>query len=192
MEQERPLKRFCPSCGENADTLVMEKAGNSPGEITEELCCNICGMLVEDRCKKEVTPADSILIADDSQMMREFMHDALTASNLCRMVVTSNDGSEFITRFSRGISEKKRFSLVVLDVAMPVLNGINAAIAMRAIEKALKMKATPILFCTAYKCDENFRKVLSFCTPARYLNKGSSSTPDMLATRIKQIVELLL
>ena len=63
---------------------------------------------------------------------------------------------------------------------------------MRAIEKALNINPTPILFFTAYKCDENFKKIFSFCEPAKYVNKGVSSTPDQLASRIAQVVERLL
>ncbi|MDH3974980.1 MAG: response regulator [Deltaproteobacteria bacterium] len=189
---EAAKRMFCPSCGENVDTFVLEREGAAPGDLAEELLCSHCGMLVVDQCKKEVSPVESILICDDSSMIRELLGDVLTKSKLAKKVVASRDGSDFITCFTKSIMEKSFFSLVVLDLAMPVLNGTNAAIAMRAIEKAHHMKPAPILFFTAYKCDENFKKVLSFCKPALYVNKGVSSTPDLLASRISQVVERLL
>lgn len=192
MGEQRDTKKFCPSCGENVDTLVLEKAGKAVGEMEEELLCSHCGMRVDDRCKREVKPADSILICDDSLMIRELLGDVLVKNKLALNVITARDGSDFITCFTQGINKKAFFNLVVLDLAMPVLNGTNAAIAMRAIEKANHLTPTPILFFTAYKCDENFKKVLAFCKPALYLNKGVSSTPDLLASRISQVVERLL
>ena len=64
---------------------------------------------------------------------------------------------------------------------MPVVNGVNAAIAMRAIEKGYDLKKPiPILFFTAKQCDETFKKVLSYTTPAKYINKGTGTSPDPL------------
>ena len=192
MGQDTIKRGFCPSCGENVDTYVLEREGDSIGEVLEEACCIHCGMHVYDQCKKEVKPVKSILIADDSLMIRELISDVLTTKKLTKKVVASKDGADFITLFSKAISQKDPFSLVVLDVSMPILSGINAAIAMRAIEKALNTNPTPILFFTAYKCDDNFKKVLSYCKPAKYVNKGVSSTPDQLASRIAQVLERLL
>ena len=149
-------------------------------------------MIVDDITPKEVIPAKSILVCDDSSMMRDLLRGVLIENKLTDIVVASKDGADFITLFCRHIEGKKPFTLVVLDVAMPVPNGVNAAISMRAIEKALNIKATPILFFTGQKCDENFKKVLSYCKPALYVNKGISSTPDLLSSRIGQVVRQLL
>lgn len=192
MGHNKSIKRFCPGCGEDVDTYVMERLVSSFGEIKEELCCINCSMPVEDRCKKEFVSAEAILVSDDSSMIRELLCDFLTKNKLSKKVVPSKNGSDFITLFSRSISKKALYSLVVLDVGMPVLNGINAAIAMRAIEKALKMDPTPILFFTAHKCDEKFKRVLSHCKPAHYVNKGGGAKPDLLASRIGQVVKRLL
>lgn len=199
MPEESASKKFCPSCGENVETYVVDRGGIvgsggtvKPGDKKEECCCIYCGMIVHDPAPKKVIPAKSILVCDDSSMMRELLRDVLIENKLTDTVVASKDGSDFITLFCRHIQDKKPFSLVVLDVAMPVLNGVNAAISMRAIEKALNIKATPILFFTGQKCDENFKKVLSYCKPALYVNKAISSTPDLLSSRIAQVAEQLL
>ncbi len=199
MGQKSEAKKYCPSCGEYVDIYVVDrdaavgKGGVLPPESRhEDTCCIFCGMIVMDVEQKKVVPAKSILLCDDSAMMRELLGDVMRTNNLAEKVVPSKDGSDFLTLFAKNISEKSPFSLVVLDVAMPILNGINAAIAMRAIEKALKMRATPVLFFTAQKCDDNFKKVLAYCKPALYINKGVSSTPEQLGSRISQVVEHLL
>lgn len=187
-------KKFCPSCGENVDTYFVDRSGGveCEGKKRGDICCIFCGMIVEDISGSDVIPAKSILISDDSAMVRELITDMLKENGLTKEVIASKDGSDFITLFVRKISEKSPFSLVILDVSMPILNGVNAAIAMRAIEKALKMKSTPVLFFTAQKCDENFKKVLAYCKPALYVNKGVSSTPDLLASRVSQVISKLL
>jgi hypothetical protein len=63
---------------------------------------------------------------------------------------------------------------------------------MRAIEKPMKLPSIPILFFTAQKCDDNFKKVLSYCKPAQYINKAVSSTPELLASRIRNVIIQLL
>ncbi len=187
-------KKFCPSCGENVDTYFVDRSGGveSEGKKKGDICCIFCGMIVEDISGNDVIPAKSILISDDSAMVRELITDMLKENGLTKDVIASKDGSDFITLFVKKISKKTPFSLVILDVSMPILNGVNAAIAMRAIEKALKMKSTPVLFFTAQKCDENFKKVLAYCKPALYVNKGVSSTPDLLASRVSQVIIKLL
>ena len=199
MGEEEAQKKFCPSCGENVETYVVDRGGIvgsggtiKPGDRREECCCIYCGMIVVDKSAQKIKPVKSILVCDDSSMLRELLKDVLVDNNLTKEVVTSKDGADFITVFCRHIKNKKPFSLVVLDVAMPILNGINAAISMRAIEKALKSKPTPVLFFTGSKCDENFKKLLSYCKPALYVNKGVSSTPDLLSSRISKVVEQLL
>ena len=196
MGNESKGKKFCPSCGENVDTYFVDRSGGTEnkGKKRGDICCIFCGMIVEDVSStgSDVTPAKSILISDDSAMVRELVADMLKENGLTKDVIASKDGSDFITLFVKKISEKTPFSLVILDVSMPILNGVNAAISMRAIEKALKMKSTPVLFFTAQKCDDNFKKVLAYCKPALYVNKGVSSTPDLLASRVSQVITKLL
>jgi len=188
------LKGFCPGCGEHVETYVVEREGSSFGEIKEESCCIFCGMIVEDVSGRKFVPAESVIVADDSAMIRELLRDLLVHKSITEIggVAECGDGSSFITMFTRRAVEGNPFSVAILDIAMPILNGVNAAIAMRAIEKALGLKHTPILFFTAHKCDDNFKKVLSYCRPALYVNKGTSSTPDLLSSRVGQVVVRLL
>lgn len=178
--------KFCPACGENVETYLIDRQG------TKERCCIHCGMLVEGISQKNVSPASIAIIADDSPMIRELLADVLVTESLAGKVIGCNDGVDFISTYSARLKDAEPVSLVVLDVAMPLLNGVNAAIAMRAIEKGFKLPPAPILFFTAQKCDENFQKVLAYCKPAQYVNKGASSTPEMLASRVSHVAKMLL
>lgn len=180
------MTKFCPSCGEDVETYTIDRMG------AKELLCIHCGMILEDLAHKKVIPAEMVIAADDSPMIVELLKDVMVKGSLANEVVGCHDGVDFLSTFTRIIKEENPVSLVVLDVLMPLLNGVNAAIAMRAVEKGLQIHPVPILFFTALKCDENFQKVLTYCKPAEYINKGASSTPDQLASRIKQVTIKLL
>ena len=186
-------KKFCPSCGENVDTFIVERGKNTETQKTiEQECCIFCGMLVEEAPAGNLARVNTILVADDSAMIRALLKDVITENKLSNKVETCDHGADFITVFTRMLRENDPAALIVLDVAMPVLNGVNAAIAARAIEKSFAQKPAPIMFFTAQRCDENFKKVLAFCKPALYLNKASSSTPDELFSRVDRVVKQLM
>ncbi|MEK7851279.1 MAG: response regulator [Deltaproteobacteria bacterium] len=180
------MTKFCPACGENVETYIIDRMG------FKEMLCIHCGMIVEDMSHKKVIPAELVIAADDSLMIVELLKEMMVKGSLATEVVGCHDGVDFLSTFIRKLKEENSISLVILDVAMPLLNGVNAAIALRAVEKGLNIPPTPILFFTAQKCDENFQKVLTYCKPAEYVNKGISSTPDQLASRIKQVTIKLL
>jgi len=179
------MTKFCPACGENVETYTIDKP------YRKEVCCIHCGMIVEGLEAPQISAGNIVIIADDSPMIREMLKDVFISGSLAGEVIGCKDGYDFISTYVKKLKEGKTVSLVVLDVSMPILNGVNAAIAMRATEKD-DIRAVPILFFTAQKCDENFQKVLDYCKPAQYVNKGVSSTPELLASRVTQVVKMLL
>ncbi len=183
-------EKYCSGCGENVETYIdLQTEGT---ELVERESCVFCGMAVEDVPHEEEVTAGTILLSDDSPMMREMLADAIMESKLAEEVVASDHGAHFLTDFTTMAIEKKPVSLLVLDVSMPVFNGVNAAIAVRAVEKSFKMRPTPIMFFTAHKCDDSFKKVLNYCRPALYLNKGSSASPAELTARVSRVIRQLL
>ena len=82
-----------------------------------------------------------ILVADDEPSIREIL-----SIQLARMgfeVVTAEDGLEAVAAY-----EAQRPDLVLLDVMMPRLNGLNACQQIRTLEKK-SGRRVPILFLTA-------------------------------------------
>ena len=177
--------KYCAGCGENVETFTSLRMDNE-NAVDEERCIH-CDMRMEDLSHEQPTALGIVLLSDDSLMMREMLTDVIINNRLAREVVTSKQGAEFLTQFTRMTIERKEVSMVVLDVTMPLFGGVNAAIALRAVEKAFKIKPTPIMFFTANKCDERFKKLLHYCKPALYLNKGISSTPEALSGRISNV-----
>jgi DNA-binding response OmpR family regulator len=82
-----------------------------------------------------------ILVADDEPSLREIL-----SIQLARMgfeVVTAEDGLEAVATY-----EAEKPDLVLLDVMMPRLNGLNACQQIRTLEKK-SGRRVPVLFLTA-------------------------------------------
>ncbi|MFI5350402.1 MAG: response regulator transcription factor [Elusimicrobiota bacterium] len=82
-----------------------------------------------------------ILVADDEPSIREIL-----SIQLARMgfeIVTAEDGLEAVAAY-----EAQKPDLVLLDVMMPRLNGLNACQQIRMLEKK-SGRRVPVLFLTA-------------------------------------------
>jgi DNA-binding NarL/FixJ family response regulator len=91
-----------------------------------------------------------ILIADDHDVVRSGIRTLLEGHPGWTVCGEARDGREAVAKV-----EELRPDLVVLDVAMPMLNGMDAA---RQILKA--RPGMPILIFTLYESDELIRQVL--------------------------------
>ena len=121
------------------------------------------------------------------------IEDMLVEKKLARSIVAVPDGQAFLAMFTQRLRENKPVDLVMLDIQMPVLNGFNAAVAMRGIEKGFGRETlTPLMFFSSQPCDEKARKVLDFCGRALYVNKVASTNIADLADRVEQVLVDLL
>lgn len=134
---------------------------------------------------------EQVVVAEDSALLREVIKDALAEAGVSHEVKTCGNGEEFLQAMADGIWREHLPDLAILDVGMPVLNGYYTAIALRSIERGLRVPPTPIVFFTAHACDETFRKVLDYTQPARYLNKGVDAVPARVAERLVQVLASL-
>ncbi len=89
-----------------------------------------------------------ILVADDENKICYTISDYLTAKGF--EVITVSDGKQAVDMFSL-----EEFDLVVLDVMMPVMNGLVACSEIR------KISNVPILFLSALGEEEDFLKGFS-------------------------------
>jgi CheY-like chemotaxis protein len=81
---------------------------------------------------------------------------------------------------------------VILDLEMPIMDGITAARTMRVIEEKYQVKHIPILFFSARKCDDALKQHLDTFNPAVYINKGSSTDPADLIERVDRLITHIL
>lgn len=187
-----PNKLYCPSCGEDVEYFVMLSEGN---ELTH---CSICGLILQReepdaKAHERIKTLQNVVAAEDSPVLLKTLSQMLVDRNITKTVEACKNGEEFISSVVERLKNNLPISLVILDVNMPVLNGINAAVIFRAIERGFgKKRPTPILFFTSYRCDDTFKKVLKYCAPAKYINKGTGSSPEEFAQRLYQVVSQLL
>jgi two-component system sensor histidine kinase/response regulator len=82
-----------------------------------------------------------VLIAEDNKINQKVMLRMLGAMGIADPVMV-DDGEKAVNEFS-----KNEFDIVILDLNMPVMNGLEAAKLMRMIE--VDGKHVPIIACTA-------------------------------------------
>lgn len=181
-------KTYCPSCGVEVDTYVILESGS------EVIHCASCGLTLTEHL--EPPPAkilDCIIYAEDSDLLRNLITRLLVDKKIGREVIPCKNGAEFISHATRRLREKQPVNLGILDVEMPIINGIQAAFSLREIEKGLGAnKKIPLLFFTVRKCDEEFKKFLKSFQPSSYVNKGASDSPEELANRAYRVISRLL
>ncbi len=72
-----------------------------------------------------------ILIADDDQITRRLVRDVLEQTS---EVQEASDGGEVIAAVSQAWDEGEPFQCMILDIGMPICDGLDALIAIRNME----------------------------------------------------------
>jgi len=147
---------------------------------------------VAREAKPDLPKMETIILAEDSELVRSILKEMIVKKGLSRRVISCNNGFEFVINYIENRINKNLLGLAILDVVMPVLNGISAAVAARAWEKALGLEPIPILFFTGKSCDETFKRVIQHTRPAMYINKGNSESASHLETRVEKVINQLL
>jgi len=172
---------YCQGCGESVEThrVVVD------GSVQKR--CIYCG-LVLGTSTAGPSGVERAIIAEDGGTLCELLADLLVERGVAREVRTALNGREFMTEFTRALVARRTPGFVMLDVEMPLLGGLHAALAMRAVERGFGQSPIPIVFFSVRKCDENFRKVLKACQPAVYLNKAGATDPQVIGDRLSAII----
>jgi len=163
-----------------------EPAGQFPTRSEDEI------FTPEPGPEAEAPKFESIILAEDSELVSRILKEMIIKKGLSNRVISCKNGFEFTISYLQNQRGKVPIGLIILDVIMPVLNGISAAVAIRCWEKALELEPVPILFFTAKRCDETFKRVLQYSRPAMYVNKGASESASSLEQRIEKIINQLL
>jgi CheY-like chemotaxis protein len=181
---------FCPGCGEDVGTYDVKREG------VVEVRCNFCGLTLESAVfETEVKGSkECIMFVEDSELIRMMLDDALVENKAAKKVITANNGFEFMEKLIDRFINRLPVDLIILDIQMPIMSGINAAVALRAIENGFKREGRriPVIFFSVKKCDDTLKKVMEFCAPAQYVNKGVSNTKDELFSRVKQVINQMM
>jgi CheY-like chemotaxis protein len=180
--------KYCLCCGEDVPCNYVER------HERREVTCAYCGFTLD--VQKLWEPSEigeaHILVADDSKYVREIIVGALKSSKFHANVIPVENGLELTAAFSRLTTENTPVDIAIIDLNMPIMDGVTAARTIRSIEAQRKKRAAPIIFFSAVKADEALRAQMDMLAPASYVNKGSDPDPDSLAERVEQLVGYLV
>lgn len=178
--------KFCLCCGEEVPFNRIHREG------TTELTCVYCGFVLDIKPQTPAAALECIIAADDAPFVRDLLKGMMVKKKMAETVLTSENGQEFIAALNKRLLEKEPVDMVILDLEMPVMDGITAARIMRSLEGKYQADRIPILFFSARKCDEALKQKLSEFAPAHYINKGTSNDPVQLLERVDRMIAHLL
>jgi CheY-like chemotaxis protein len=188
---------YCLCCGDQVPFNTFKRHERL------EVTCVYCGFTLDiqnlwESTKQETTqnrpaPTDSYaLVTDDSHYTRKIIEDLLRARKFSSHVLAFQNGLELISAYSKLLNENKIIDIAIIDLNMPVMDGLTAARLMRSVESQNKARRTPIMFFSAEKADENLRRQMEDLDPANYVNKGYDPDPDKLASRVESLIGYLM
>ena len=106
-----------------------------------------------------------ILLAEDDFATRKFMSGFLSKYGECDVTV---DGMEAVDAFVMALEDEEPYDLVCLDVMMPVMDGYQALMQIRNIERERGLEEDDmckVIMATALNSEENVRMAFDLgCT----------------------------
>jgi two-component system chemotaxis response regulator CheY len=125
-----------------------------------------------------------ILLAEDDFVTRKFMMNFLSKYGDCDVTV---DGMEAVDAFMMAMEENDPYDLVCLDIMMPVMDGYQALIGIRNIEKEKGIpqdKAVKVIMATALNEEKNVKMAFDLgCT----IYSGKPINQDRFEQALKKL-----
>lgn len=125
-----------------------------------------------------------ILLAEDDFVTRKFMVNFLSKYGECDVTV---DGMEAVDAFMMALEDDEPYDLVCLDIMMPVMDGYQALVAMRKLEKEKnipKEKAVKVIMTTALNQEKNVKMAFELgCT----IYSGKPINQDRFEQALKKL-----
>lgn len=182
--------QYCLCCDEDVPVSTIER------NERKETICAFCGFTLDVQKLWEPQPVQKkegyALIADDSKYTRKIIEDLIKEKKLSAYVMSFENGLELISAYTKLLATKDTVDIAIIDLNMPVMDGVTAARTMRAVEAQNKAEKTPIVFFSAQIADDDLKKQMASLEPANYVNKGADPDPDKLATRVEYLIHYVV
>lgn len=176
-------------CDEEVPVSVIE------GREKTEVKCAYCGFTLDIQKlpeRKKTFVKGYALIADDSKYTRRIIEDILKEKKVSEQVESFENGAGLISAYAKLLSERKPVDLAIIDLNMPVMDGLTAAMTLRTLEAQKDAGSVPIVFFSGRKADEELKRKLEELSPAIYIHKSTDPDPDKLAKRVEELVNYVL
>jgi len=181
-------KKYCLCCGEDVPYNVVVR------NERRELTCSYCGFTLDIENLWEDTKSSIntyALIAEDSKFTRTMLKELILKKSLASDVIAVTNGLELISEYSKLLKNNIRTGFAIIDLNMPVMDGLTAARTLRAIEERDSIIKVPIVFFSGVKADEGLRRQMELLAPANYVNKGADSDPENLVKRMLGLLNFI-
>jgi len=122
--------------------------------------------------------AKRILIVDDEELIIKTLYKLLEREHFEVLVATSGQDA-------LALVEEENFDLIITDIRMPGINGVETIKGIHDILQAKKLKKAPVIFITGY-ADENIERQAKALMPIDYIYK-----PFDMSDLLKKIKEAI-
>ncbi len=181
-------KKYCLCCGEDVPYNVVVR------NERRELTCSYCGFTLDIENLWEDTKSSIntyALIAEDSKFTRTLLKELILKKAIASEVMAVTNGLELISEYAKLLKRNVRVSFAIIDLNMPVMDGLTAARTLRALEEKDSIIKVPIVFFSGVKADESFRRKMELLAPAHYVNKGTDPDPENLVKRVQGLLSFI-
>lgn len=125
-----------------------------------------------------------ILLAEDDFVTRKFMVNFLSKYGECDVTV---DGMEAVDASMMALEDEEPYDLICLDIMMPVMDGYQALVAIRKLEKEKNIpedKAVKVIMTTALNEERNVKMAFELgCT----IYSGKPINQDRFEQALKKL-----
>jgi len=125
-----------------------------------------------------------VLIVEDERISGLVLQQLLSPFAECDLVV---DGAQAIDAFTAGLTQNKPYDLICMDIMMPVLNGQEALIEIRKIEKKHNIFNNGVKVIMTTALDDQVNIMKAFCQGGAMSYIVKPITPKKLYTKISEI-----
>ena len=181
--------KYCICCNEEVPVSTVTR--NARVEVT----CLYCGFTLDakkmqERHNHEIAGGYA-LIADDSKYTRKIIEELLKEKEYSKNVLSFENGLMLFSAYSKLLDEKQPVDIAIVDLNMPVMDGLTAARMMRSHEEKTGSRPVQIVFFSAEIADDNLKRQMETLGHANYMNKGNDPDPDSLADRVEMFITYL-
>lgn len=181
--------KYCLCCDSMVPVNYLER------DNKKEVTCAYCGFTLDVQKlweSSQKTGEGYALVAEDSKPVKDLIIKVLSKSRFSENLMAFDNGLELITDYSKLIAKRATIDIVIIDLNMPVMDGLTAARTIRTIEKQHNVPPVPIVFFSAVKADDSLKSQMELLQPASYMNKGSDPDMNRLSQRVEQLVSYLI